>query len=244
MRVLYCPQSQNEMFEVPGYEGLWTSSSTRKIWIENFESDFSLKGFKKLKFQCPTCESSLSSAKDERNVEKFITCEECLGIQLDIKQIHILQDKELEKAIQKNLKKKPKKKKPKANPKKRETDEQEDKDDESNSEESAFAQSSAVMKFYLLYLIILGLTATVITLMPENFVPDLLGKRIVLNFVKVPFLEDFPIAITGILVIFPTFFLTLKEMKIVKFLSYIYFIILHLYLLWSLYPLIGQYIKL
>lgn len=238
MRELYCPQSQKEMFEVPGNEGMWTCSSTRKVWIENFESDFNLKDFKKLKYECPTCGSTLSSAKDEKNVEKFIFCENCLGIQLNFKQTYILQDDNLVDLIKQNFKLKQKKKKPKGNQKR--------KDDEGeveiNNEESAFANSGIIMKAYLLYLILLGMVATGITLMPENFVPDLIGKSITLNFMKVPYLEDFPLAITALLVIFPTFILTLKAMRIVKLISYFYFIVIHMYLLWSFYPLISTFI--
>lgn len=239
MSELYCPQCQKGMFEVPQHEGLWTCSSCRKVWIEQFESDFSLKNFKKLKYSCPNCESALSSAKDEKDKESFIFCENCLGLQLNFKQTYIFHDDKLVKHVKNNFKQKPKAKKP-SSKSKRKTDIVEN---EIDPEQSAFANSGPVMKFYLLYLIILGLACTIITLMPENFVPDLIGKRIILNFVKVPYLEDYPMAITGLLVIFPTFILTLKEMRVVKIISYIYFIILHMYILWSLFPLISQFIK-
>lgn len=240
MSELYCPQCQKEMFAVPHNEGLWTCSSCRKIWIEQFESDFNLKNFKKLKYECPSCESALSNAQDEKGIEKFIFCEECLGLQLSSKQTYIFHNDELTKLVQSNFKQKQKKSKPKANAKRKSDPSAK----EIDPEQSAFQNSGIVMKVYLMYLILLGLASTVVTVMPENFVPDLLGMRIQFNFVKVPYLEDFPMAITGLLVIFPTFILTLKEMRVVKLISYFYFIILHMYLLWAFYPLLSQYIKL
>lgn len=227
---LPCPSCNREMFELSKFEGLWSCQKCRKIWIEQFESDFKFSKPKKLKFECPGCENNLYKAKDETGKEAFVFCQECGGIQLTHKQTFLFKNEILSEEVKKSFQKKSAKKK--ANKKEKEKVDKKVKEvvekvDKNEGRENIF------VKLLMYYGYTITFITTVFAVTPSTVWFSVLGNDRLLNFTELPYLISFPLMITIMLLIIPGILISLKQIKAARVGLFLYFIIMHFYLAWG-----------
>jgi hypothetical protein len=228
---LPCPTCNREMSELSKFEGLWSCPKCRKVWIEQFESDFKFDKPKKTKFECPGCESNLFKAKDEKGKETFIFCQDCGGIQLTHKQTFLFNDEQLSEEVKKSFQKKAAKKK--SNKKvKEKVSKVVEKEKKSGGKENIF------IKLIFTYGYVVTFFVTLLAVLPAGIWFGVFGTDRLLQFSQIPYLESFPLVITFMLIIIPGALISLKQVKAAKIGLFFYFICMHAYLVWGLSPAI------
>jgi Zn-finger nucleic acid-binding protein len=223
---LDCPTCQRAMSPLTSYEGIWSCPKCRKVWIEQFESDFKLTKPKKIKHSCPGCESQLFKAQDEKGKESFIFCSDCGGIQLSHKQTFLFNDEMLSEEIKKSFqKKRSQKQKPK----------------EVKVQKAASSKESALKKIIFGYGYTVAFLTTLLAVLPQGIWFRFLGTDSLLQFTQIPYLDSFPLMITIILILVPAVLISLKEIAAAKAGLFVYFILMHLYLAWGLMPVANLF---
>jgi len=229
---LECPTCNQSMNELTQYEGLWSCAKCRKIWIEQFESDFKLTKPKKIKNTCPGCESSLNKAKDDQGKESFIFCSDCGGIQLTYKQTFMFQDERLSEEIKLSFQKKSKtmnkQKSEKVNKKVKEKT-------KANSEKK---KPNIIIRLLENYGYSITFITTLFAVLPGGIWLSLIGSASFTQFTQIPYLDSFPLVTIILLLLVPGTLISLKEIKPAKIGLWLYFIFIHFYLVWGFSPLI------
>lgn len=227
---LPCPSCSREMSELSKFEGLWSCPKCRKVWIEQFESDFKFSKPKKTKFECPGCENNLFKAKDEKGKETFVFCQECGGIQITHKQTFLFNNEIISEEVKKSFQKKAakqkvnKKVKEKVDKKVKEIVEKEEK---SEGRENIF------IKLLMYYGYTVTFITTVFAVTPATVWFGILGNDSLLKFTEIPYLDKFPLMITIMLLIVPGTLISLKQIKAARVGLFLYFILMHLYFVWG-----------